>query len=689
MKNPFRFFTDNLYYVSKSLLFLSATIIILLLFPREGKFKYEYVKGKPWLHEDLIAPFDFSVMKTEKEYEAQKERLLTKSRLYFTYQPEITTNKRAMVSQALMDFLGLSPGDTLSDKPSAEVYRKLIQIADTIYRRGIIQIVPELTSLPEGQPIMIVKGNIAQEVYPDQFFTIQSADDYIITHLNDIDAVYRQKARQSLEMGLAHNITYNKELTEKTQQQLLANLSKVKGLVQRGQKVISKGEVIDEEKFQILESLRIETEKRLGTGQARLAVFIGQIILVSLAMLVLGLFLYFFRPNIFVDNRQVGLILLIIISMVGLTSLVLSNQTMLLYVIPVCMVPLITRIFFDTRVALYVHIITIILIGFLVPNSFEFIFLQLISGLITIFTVANFHRRQQFVITAAYVFLAYSAVYFGLHLIQEGNFSGLKAFNFILFGGASALLLLAYPVVYILEKLFGMVTDITLLEISDVNYKPLKELSSLAPGTFHHSIQVANLAEEVIHQIGGNPLLVRAGGLYHDIGKMETPMYFIENQYTGFNPHEELSPAESAEIILNHVRNGIEKAHKYKLPEQVIDFIRTHHGTRRVEYFYRISKQTELQSDINEQAFTYPGPIPYSKETCVLMMADSVEAASRSLRQTDEIHIEALVENLIDSMMNAHQFDNANITLKDITLAKKIFKQRLLHLHHLRIEYPT
>ena len=689
MRNPLRLFTDHLYYVSKGLLFLCALIIILLFFPREGKFKYEYVKGKPWLHEDLIAPFDFSVLKTDEEYELQKERLLAKSRLYFTYQPEVTANQRVIVAQALIDFLMMSPSDTLSGKPIAEVYRKAIQIADTIFRHGIIQMVPELIALPSGQSIMIVKGNIATEAYPEHFFTVQSADAYIVKHLSGIDSAYRRKVRQALEMGLAHNIRFDKELTEKSQRQLLANLSRVKGLIQQGEKVISKGEVVDEEKFQVLESLRIETEKRLGTGHARFAVFIGQLILVSLAMLVLGLFLYFFRPHIFADNHQVGLILLIIISMVGLTSLVLSNKPLLLYAIPVCMVPLIARIFFDTRVALYVHIITIILIGFLVPNSFEFIFLQLISGLITIFSVANFHKQQQFVITAIYVFLAYSAVYFGLYLIQKGHFSGLKSFNFALFGGASALLLLSYPVVYVLEKAFGMLTDITLLEISDVNYKPLKELSSRAPGTFHHSIQVANLAEEVIHQIGGNPLLVRAGALYHDIGKMDMPMYFIENQYTGFNPHEELSPEESAEIILNHVRNGIEKARKYRLPEQIIDFIRTHHGTRRVEYFYRISQQMELESEVNEQAFTYPGPVPFSKETCVLMMADSVEAASRSLHQTDETHIETLVEQLIDSMMKAHQFDNSNITLKDISQAKKIFKQRLLHIYHLRIEYPT
>ena len=688
--NPIRYLSDHLYELSKAGIFLGALAFILLVFPREGRFKYEYRQGKPWMHEDLIAPYDFPVLKPKDELEKQRARLLASRPLYFRLDPSVYPSRREIIAQSLLDFMGLHPADTLRNNQAVvSLIREALFIADTVFKRGIIQVVPEISNLPPDAMIHLVVNNKSRVVPLSHFFTVLTADEYIMRRLKTFPREIRPQLKLALEMGLTHNIFFDRQLTEKSTEEMLSALPEYQGMIQQGEKVISQGELVTPERFQVLESLRAESEARAQNPRARLAILTGQFILISLALLVLALFLYIFRPAVFADNRKVGFIVLIIVLMTALTSVVVTHRPWALYAIPLCLVPVIIRMFFDTRLALYVHIITMILTGFLVPNSFDFVFLQLIAGLIAIFSVANLQRRQQFVTTAFYVFLAYSVVYAGLYLVQEGRFSGMRFFNFALFGGASALLLFAYPAITILEKLFGFVTDITLLELSDTNHPVLRDISSKAPGTFHHSLQVANLAEEVIRRIGGNPLLVRAGAMYHDMGKIDNSMYFIENQYTGYNPHEELTPEESAAIILSHVSKGIEKARKLGLPSQIIDFIRTHHGTRRVEYFYQKSLKSGDGLSSDESLFAYRGPVPFSRETAVLMMADSVEAATRSLSKPDEASINAMVDNIIDSLMATHQLDNAPLSLKDITVARKVLKTRLLHIYHIRIPYPS
>jgi len=352
------------------------------------------------------------------------------------------------------------------------------------------------------------------------------------------------------------------------------------------------------------------------------------------------------------------------------------------------MVPILISAFFDTRIALYVHLITIIILGFLVPNSFEFIFLQFSAGVIAILNVTNLQRRGQFFIASVWIFVTYSILYFGFTLISEGTVTEIDPVMFAMFGGSAVLTLFSYPLIYIFEKIFGFITDVTLVELSNTNSKLLRELNLKAPGTFQHSLQVANLAEDAIFAIGGNALLVRTGALYHDIGKMDMPMYFVENQASGVNPHDDLTNEESAKIIIGHVIKGIEKAKKHKLPEQIIDFIRTHHGSRRVEYFYTMQMNDNPDEDIDETEFTYPGPIPFSRETAVVMMADAVEAASRSLGAPDAERISALVDKIIDRQMETGQFVNADITMRDITKIRKLLKKKLMTIYHVRIEYP-
>ncbi len=354
--------------------------------------------------------------------------------------------------------------------------------------------------------------------------------------------------------------------------------------------------------------------------------------------------------------------------------------------VPLCILPLILKTFFDARLGLYVHVLTVLILGFVVPNSFEYIFLQIIAGIVTILSVSELYKRANLFISVAQITSIYIVGYLAFHIIHEGNLASISwwMFGFFLLNGM--ITLFAQPLIYIYEKVFGLVSDVSLLELSDTNSKLLKELSNKAPGTFHHSLQVANLAEAAANEIGANSMLVRVGALYHDIGKMNNPSYFTENQITSVNPHDDLLPKDSAKIIINHVLDGIEIARKNKLPDRIIDFIRTHHGTSLVYYFYK--KEMEVDEDSIEADFKYPGPIPFSKETAVLMMADSVEAASKSLKNPTFLIIDEFVDKIIDSQMKSGQFMNADITFKDIESIKKILKQKLTNIYHLRVEYP-
>jgi hypothetical protein len=358
-----------------------------------------------------------------------------------------------------------------------------------------------------------------------------------------------------------------------------------------------------------------------------------------------------------------------------------------LYYIPYCIVPIIIRILFDTRLAMNIHLLVVLLASFFLPNSFEFAFLQISAGMVAIYSIKNLVRREQFLISALLILLNYFVAYLGISLIKEGTVGAIEWIKFLPFVFSVLLSLLAYPLIYLFEKLFGITSDITLIELTNTNTSLLRELAFKAPGTFQHSLQVANLAESAIYKIGGNALLVRAGALYHDIGKIENPQFFIENQIKGVNPHDKLPYDDSAQIIIKHVLNGIEMARRNNLPEVIVDFIRTHHGNTRVDYFYQSFLKNFPEKIVDENTFRYPGPIPFTKETAVLMLADSVEAASRSLKEPDVENINALVERIIDSKLAQDQLNDSNITLKEIETIKLIFKTMLMGIYHVRVEY--
>lgn len=675
--------------ISKVFLFLISIVVLVILFPKEGKFKYEYAKGKPWLHSELIAPFDFAIQKSKRELESEEKEALGQLKPYFNRNDELFLAKReVLISEFNTSWESKYQNKKRSNKKREKNLQICEYIFDSIAEKGIIELTPELENKPPDFKLMIINNNIASEIQLKDVFTINTADQFIIDNLTDLDGVDRDLILLALENILTRNITFNSVKTELERKDILNKISPTRGMVQRGEKIISKGELVTETKYQILESLRIDYETKLGSSFKVTGIVAGLIILISVSMFSLFLFLLFFRKEVFANTKNLVLILIMVTGMVAITIVVSKFLPEYIYIIPFCLVPMIVGIFYDTRLALFAHLVTIIITALLVPNSYEFVFLQLFTGIVTILSILRLERRSQFFLTSLLIFLTYSIIYIGMTLIKEGSLQDINRIYFLLFAGSAILTLFSYPIIFVFEKVFGLITDVTLLELSNTNNKLLRELALKAPGTFQHSMQMANLAEEAIYEIGGNPLLVRTGAMYHDIGKMDSPLYFIENQTTGINPHDELTFDESAQIIIEHVINGIEKARKNNLPEQIIDFIRTHHGTRKTEYFYTLAKMENPDEEIDPSIFTYPGPEPFSKETAVLMMADTVEAASRSLKKPDEESISKIVDSVIDKQIEGHQFDNAPITFRDIKTVRKIFKKMLMNIYHLRIEYP-
>ncbi len=416
-------------------------------------------------------------------------------------------------------------------------------------------------------------------------------------------------------------------------------------------------------------------------------IYTGYSILVAIVLLMLFLFLLKYRPEIYENNVKITLIVSNMVLMVFLTTLTVKYDASYVFLVPLAILPLILKAFFDSRIGLFVHVLSILLLGFVVPNSFEFIFLQIMAGIVTILTVSELTKRSNLFSSVGNIILIYILGYFAFHLIHEGNIDLISGKVFVLFLLNGILTIaLSHQLILIYEKVFGLVSDVSLLELSNTNTKLLKRLADKAPGTFNHSLQVANLAEAAANEINANALLVRAGALYHDVGKLLNPFYFTENQTSGVNHHDDLDPVDSARIIIQHVLDGIELARKNKIPDRLIDFIRTHHGTNLVQYFYLKAK--EVNPDVDKELFRYPGPNPFSKETAILMMADSIEAASKSLREPTAEKIENFVDKIIDNQLHSGLLANANITFQEITLIKKLFKKKLKNIYHLRVEYP-
>ena len=664
--------------IYKYFLYFVSVALIVFFFPREGKFKYEFQKGRSWQYENLYAPFDFSINKTEEELQEERQYLSENKSVYYTYSDSVLTTIKAEYSTL---FQSEFSNEDYSSASKAYFFDIGTSILDGIYNFGVLQ---ELNREIIG---IVVKNNEAISIQSNPFFDIPSAQKEIEKLLRQYpDGSQLTKLKRVLIQSVKPNIFFDESLTERALQDELSTISFTRGDIPEGKLIIAKGEVVEASTFNILNSLKSQYESDLWKGNNYYFILSGYTILVALVLIMLFLFLKKYRAEIYENNNKVTFIFFNILLMVFITTLVVKNFEDYIYAIPLCILPLILKNFFDARLGLFAHVLTILILGFVVPNSFEYIFLQIIAGIVTILTVSELYKRANLFISVGQITLIYMIGYFAFNIIQEGNLDNIEWVIFGLFLLNGMITLFAQPLIYIYEKVFGLVSDISLLELSDTNSGLLKELSNKAPGTFHHSLQVANLAEAAANEIGANAMLVRVGALYHDIGKMNRPTYFTENQVTNVNPHDDLPPKESAKIIIDHVIEGVEIARKNNLPDRVIDFLRTHHGTSLVYYFYK--KQKEIDPEAEEKGFRYPGPIPFSKETAILMMADAIEAASKSLKSPTYMIIEEFVEKIVQGQLKAGQFLNANITLKEIETVKKVLKKKLTNIYHLRVEYP-
>ena len=702
MKKVFSSIRDNHDSIFKLLLFLLTLFIIVYFFPRQINFEYEYSKGKPWMQETIITSFDFPILKTQEELQKEREEVINENLPIFVFDESTFEQKgvefvenfeqKWSEDKKIKKDKGFTFFNLFGQKKQATASRKYslanygLSVLEYLYNNGIVQLSDEFQWKEEDFLVLLQKENIAEKQELDKLFTINSAVDYI----NALGKLSMQESDFIVPLlleALNHNVFYDKLATEKMLASELSNIVSSRGMLQKGQIVIQKGELVNDDKFQILSSYQKEFENQHWSKASVNFVLLGQVLLVFVAFLILFLFLKQYRPEVLQDSTKVTLILLLIVCMIVLTSFTLKWNSNFLYLIPFCILPIVLKAFFDTRLALFTHLITILIIGFIVPNGFEFVYLQLIAGIVSILTVLQMYKRAHLFVSAIKIVGIYWLTYFALEITHEGSIMHINLVKFLYFAGSGVLTLFAYPLIFTFEKVFSLVSDVSLLELSDTNNPLLRKLANEAPGTFQHSLQVANLAEEGIIAINGNALLVRVGALYHDIGKIRNPMYFIENQSTGLNPHDELSFDESTDIIISHVKSGIEIAKENKLPEELIDFIRTHHGTSTVHYFYKQFITTFPDEEVDIKDFAYPGPKPFSKETAVLMMADSVEAAARSLKQSNADNISDLVEDIIGKQIDSGQFVNADITLKEITQIKKLYKKKLVNIHHARVEY--
>ncbi|WP_394341240.1 HD family phosphohydrolase [Pedobacter namyangjuensis] len=676
----YRKYSSNIKYVMMVL----CVLVITLYLPKQPRFRYEFEKGKTWLNKDLVSPFSYAILKTNPQLATDKKDALNNVLPIYKFEDDVLT---AQTEGFNNEFDVKWKSNDLAEGEKQQYKDQALKMLETVYKRGIIGLTAKHQKNAKHYEFSLLRNNVSEKSNSQDVFTAESALDFFKNNYKAIDLKVKETILDLVESHLKPNLIFDEELTKVVENSTVNSLSTTKGMVQKGEIIVSKGMYVDDEVYQKLLSFRETYEAQTKSVGDNKLVFLGQVFLVGFVISLLMVFLYLFRKDIFADNRQLLLILLVVTSMLLALTWAIKLQLDSLYLIPFCIVPIIIRILFDTRLALNLHLLVILIAGFFVPNSFEFVFYQTTAGMVAIYSIKNLVKREQLLISASFILGAYFVSFVGIALLREGDFSQIEWTKFLPFVFSVLLSLLAYPLIYAFERVFGITSDVALIELTNTNNKLLRELAFKAPGTFQHSLQVANLAEAAIFKIGGNALLVRAGALYHDVGKMENPQYFIENQNTALSPHDKLPYEQSAQIIIKHVHKGIEITRKHKLPESVIDFIRTHHGNTRVDYFYQSFLKNSPEKFVDENIFRYPGPIPFSKETGVLMLADSVEAASRSLKNPDAQSISDLVERIIDYKLEQNQLDDCDLTLKDLETIKLIFKTMLMSIYHVRIDY--
>ena len=666
-------------FFMKAILVVVSTALIVYFMPRGDEFGYKYELNRPWNYGLLIANTKFPILKNDSLIHQEKETTMRDFQPYYNYNKVVRdTMMNRLYNEAAMEWQG---------ENSTVYVHHIAALLDTIYKRGVLsgEDYARMKDDEHHKSIRIVKDNEAESVPLSRVFSLRSAYDYIITE--DASQYSSLVLRQfNINELIQQNLTYDKLKSETELDENLQNISSYNGFVQAGQKIVDRGETVTDEVYDILRSYEKDYERR-NTIETKIPYrSIGQTIFVLVIFVSLITYLSLFRVDYFENVRNVTLLFALPVFFCVVASLMVSHKILNVFMLPCCLVPIVIRVFMDSRTAFMFHCGMVLIISMMLTNNYEFIIVQLVAGMVAIQTLRELSQRSQIVRTAFILFLVYVIFYTGYSLHHENDIK-MDTWMYVCFTVNCVLLLFTYPLLWMLEKMFGFTSDVTLVELSNVHNPLLQRMTEVAPGTFQHSMQVANLSAEVANKIGGKAQLVRTGALYHDIGKMERPAFFTENQ-NGVSPHKHLTPLKSAEVIIAHVKNGVALADKNHIPDSIKRFITTHHGLGKAKYFYITYKNEHPDEKIDEKVFSYPGPNPSTKEEAILMMCDAVEAASRSLPEYTEDSINQLVDKIIDNQVAEGFFSECSITFKDIATAKMVLKEKLKTIYHTRISYP-
>ena len=663
---------------TKTVLVCITVAIIVWFLPRNEGRMYRYDVGKPWMYGSVIAKFDFPIYKTDEAIKHEQDSLLKHFQPYYSLNPLI---EKKQVERFLHDY---EQGINGLPKEYVGIVAKQMQ---EIYQMGIIN-TNEYNNIFKDSTSMIrfVSGKNAKSLKVSSFYSTIAAYEHIFAN-EKLAAQRAILSRCNLNNYIEANIVYDKEKSDAEKNDLLSSIPLASGMVMSGQKIIDRGEIVNDYTCRVLNSFDKEMKRRSSTQDEIMTTFIGQILFVLILVMMFTSYLTLFRKDYFEKPRSLTMLYTMITLFPILVSMMMKHNFFSVYIIPFAMAAIFVRVFMDSRTAFITHVTMILICAAAVKYQYEFIIVQLVSGLVAIYSLRELSKRSQIFITAILVTISSCIVYLALQLMQDNQVFNIDPSMYTYFIINGIFLLLSYPMMYLIEKMFGFISNVTLFELSNTNKGLLRNLSEIAPGTFQHSITVGNLAAEIANRIHANSLLVRTGALYHDIGKMTNPVFFTENQ-AGVNPHDQLSDLESAQIIISHVTEGLKLAEKFNLPGLIKDFISTHHGTGLTKYFYINYCNEHPDEQVDKEMFQYPGPNPFTREQAILMMADTVEAASRSLNEYTEESISTLTNKLIDSQMADGFFRECPITFRDIALAKSVLIERLKSIYHTRISYP-
>lgn len=664
--------------LSRIALVLISVVIIVLFIPRNSGPQFRYDVGKPWMYGSLIAKFDFPIYKTDEAIKQERDSLLRNFEPYFNFKDNMES---AQMTRFFEDFTGGLPG--MPATYTNIVADKLHQL----YKSGIMG-ATEFSSIAQDttKMIRIIDGKTAYSVRISRVLSTMTAYEQI--YLDERLAPYRaQLQRCNLNEYIEPNLIYDKERSEAEKNDLLGQIPLASGMVLAGQKIVDRGEIVDDYTFRVLSSFEKETQRRSASTTAVPSTIAGQVIFVSLFIILFTMYLGMFRRDYFSKPRSIAMLYAMITVFPILVSLMIEHNVFSVYILPFAMAPIFIRVFMDSRTAFLTHVVMVMLCAAAVKYQYEFIIVQLVAGLVAIYSLRELSQRGQLFKTALFVTLASCAIYFALQLMTDNTFTTVDNSMYKYFVINGIMLLFVYPLMLIIEKTFGFISNVTLIELSNTSKDLLRRLSEVAPGTFQHSIMVSNLASAIAEKIGAKAQLVRTGALYHDIGKMQDPAFFTENQ-NGVNPLDNMSRIDAAHIVINHVTDGLKLAEKYNLPGVIKDFISTHHGAGMTKFFYVSYRNEHPDEPIDDSLFTYPGPNPFTREQAILMMADSVEAAARSLPEYTEFSISNIVNKIVDGQLKEGYFEYCPITFHDIAMAKQVLIERLKSIYHTRVSYP-